>query len=526
MKILTTIFITFSIALAGSASAFQDASAEDSGQQASNATFDDAVGVAQKRLEDSLQELSALRKRIAEESIPLSRELNQLQAEYEALQDEYREVDRIKDSRSLDIIRLTEEIQRREDQGVYLSNLLGKFITDWAAGLPISEKQRYNGPVDLASNAGDDDSLSRDQVYDIQGDVVQLAIDRIDDVFGGTRFEGQALNPQGEMRTGAFLVVGPAQFFRSSDGSMTGPVEQQINSGEPSVVSYTTPEQAEGAGIVINNARGSLPLDATLGNARVMEEIQETVIEHILKGGVVVWPILALGAAAILAAFLKWIGLVTIPRPGKRSLEALMTAVREHREEAALEAARAIRGPIGAMLVSGVKHIHEPKDLIDEIMFEKILVTRLRVQRFLPFIAICAAASPLLGLLGTVVGIIETFKMITLFGTGNVQTLSGGISQALITTEIGLIVAIPALLLHSFLSRQAKGVTDRMEQAAISFVNTVAVANPETSRSRRASDDDSSEAEGSGKNDARKALADLLRPILDEPKSPPAGAGG
>ena len=66
MKILTTIFITFSIALAGSASAFQDASAEDSGQQASNATFDDAVGVAQKRLEDSLQELSALRKRIAD----------------------------------------------------------------------------------------------------------------------------------------------------------------------------------------------------------------------------------------------------------------------------------------------------------------------------------------------------------------------------------------------------------------------------------------------------------------------------
>jgi len=85
------------------------------------------------------------------------------------------------------------------------------------------------------------------------------------------------------------------------------------------------------------------------------------------------------------------------------------------------------------------------------------------------FVALC----PLLGLLGTVTGIINTFKLITVFGTGDVKTLSGGISEALITTEFGLIVAIPSLLLHALLSRKARGIVDQMEKYSVAFVNQV-----------------------------------------------------
>ena len=126
------------------------------------------------------------------------------------------------------------------------------------------------------------------------------------------------------------------------------------------------------------------------------------------------------------------------------------------------------------MLAVGVKHIKEPRELIEEAMYETVLRTKLKVQRFLPFIAICAASAPLLGLLGTVTGIINTFKMITVFGSGDVKSLSGGISEALITTKFGLIVAIPSLLLHAFLSRKAKGVTDNMEATGVTFINEVA----------------------------------------------------
>jgi len=125
------------------------------------------------------------------------------------------------------------------------------------------------------------------------------------------------------------------------------------------------------------------------------------------------------------------------------------------------------------MLTAGVEHLREPRELIEEVMYETVLTTKLKLQSFLPFIAICAASAPLLGLLGTVTGIINTFKLITVFGSGDVKSLSGGISEALITTKFGLIVAIPSLLIHAFLSRSAKTITDRMEKAAVAFINQV-----------------------------------------------------
>jgi biopolymer transport protein ExbB len=111
--------------------------------------------------------------------------------------------------------------------------------------------------------------------------------------------------------------------------------------------------------------------------------------------------------------------------------------------------------------------------LIEEVMYEHVLATRLKLGRMLPFIALTSSSAPLLGLLGTVTGIMNTFTLMTVFGTGDIKTLSSGISEALITTEYGLYVAIPSLLLFAFLSRKAKTVIDEMEKAAVAFVNQV-----------------------------------------------------
>ena len=89
-----------------------------------------------------------------------------------------------------------------------------------------------------------------------------------------------------------------------------------------------------------------------------------------------------------------------------------------------------------------------------------------RLNRGLPTLAIFAAVSPLLGLLGTVTGMIETFQVITLFGAGDPRLMSGGISQALITTQLGLAVAIPLLLLHSFLQGRANSLIAWLDQTA------------------------------------------------------------
>ena len=89
----------------------------------------------------------------------------------------------------------------------------------------------------------------------------------------------------------------------------------------------------------------------------------------------------------------------------------------------------------------------------------------------IPFIAVVAATAPLMGLLGTVTGMIKTFKLITVFGTGDARSLSSGISEALVTTEFGLCVAIPALIIHALLLRRTKGVLASMEQTAVAFKN-------------------------------------------------------
>jgi len=91
----------------------------------------------------------------------------------------------------------------------------------------------------------------------------------------------------------------------------------------------------------------------------------------------------------------------------------------------------------------------------------------------LPIIAVTAATSPLLGLLGTVSGMIATFNLITLFGSGDPKPLAGGISEALVTTLFGLVVAIPALILHAFLSRRSQGIVQTTERLGLSFVNAL-----------------------------------------------------
>jgi len=84
-----------------------------------------------------------------------------------------------------------------------------------------------------------------------------------------------------------------------------------------------------------------------------------------------------------------------------------------------------------------------------------------------------ASIAPLLGLLGTVTGMINTFHTITYFGTGDAKMMSGGISEALITTMLGLAVAIPIMFCHTLISRSVENIIAQMEEKAVSFINTI-----------------------------------------------------
>ncbi|OPX41358.1 MAG: hypothetical protein B1H13_02540 [Desulfobacteraceae bacterium 4484_190.3] len=95
------------------------------------------------------------------------------------------------------------------------------------------------------------------------------------------------------------------------------------------------------------------------------------------------------------------------------------------------------------------------------------------IRRYLSVIAVLAAVSPLFGLLGTVTGMITTFDVITLFGTGNAKAMAGGISEALITTQSGLLVAIPGLFMSAFLVRRADSLENRLDELVMTLKRNI-----------------------------------------------------
>lgn len=443
---------------------------ETAGAQAPTTAFDSARASVEGQLEQAVNELNTFRQQVTDEKLPLNRKLSELEAELTRVREEFKTTARKLDSSSLALSNLTGDIQRLTDQQRYLSGLLADYIRKFESNLHIAELDLYQEPLSAAQLAPDNANLGPLEVFRAQVGLVSASMGRLEQALGGVRYEGSAVDATGVVRQGSFVQIGPVVLFRSADGQAVGTVEERLGSQEPTIFPFSDPIDVADAGNLVATLRGRMPFDPTMGNAHKMEQTEETLVEHILKGGPVMWPILGLAAAALLVALYKWLHLAFQQAPSKAKVAEVIAAVSQG-ETVLREKVAAIKGPVGRMLSIGVEHMREPRELVEEAMYETVLTTKQRLNGLLPFVAIAASSAPLLGLLGTVTGIINTFKRITVFGSGDVKSLSGGISEALITTEWGLIVAIPALLIHAFLSRKARGIVGGMEATAVSFVN-------------------------------------------------------
>lgn len=422
-------------------------------------------------LRASLDALAELRRDIADEKIPLSRELHDLENRQIDARNEYETVKRSLDRGQSKMNNLRTEFTLREQERTYIANLLDEYIRNLETRLHIAELPRYREDIEAARLAPENANLEPKEIFARQVALVDGSVERLEDMLGGARFEGRAAGEDGLVKPGVFVLLGPVAYFASDDGSLAGVAEQRLGSMEPAVAPFAEPGNVRLARDLVKSGKGTMPFDGSLGDARRVEEMQQTLGEHISKGGVVMIPILGLAAAALLVVVVKGVELSRVRVPQRAQVQRLLQAVGQGDHEDARTAARTLPGPAGVMLSAGTAQLDAPKDLIEEVMFEKLLETRTRLQRALPFIAVAAASAPLLGLLGTVTGIINTFELLSVYGTGDVKTLSAGISEALVTTEFGLIVAIPALIAHAFLSRRTKVITDRMEQLAIAFMS-------------------------------------------------------
>ena len=128
------------------------------------------------------------------------------------------------------------------------------------------------------------------------------------------------------------------------------------------------------------------------------------------------------------------------------------------------------RNPLGRVLQVQQENRSQDVETLQHKLDEAILKELPGIERGINALAVIAAIAPMLGLLGTVTGMIQTFESITLFGSGDPRYLSGGISQALVTTEIGLVVAVPIILLHSVVSARGNRIVQVLDEQSAGLI--------------------------------------------------------
>ncbi len=198
---------------------------------------------------------------------------------------------------------------------------------------------------------------------------------------------------------------------------------------------------------------------------------EKTISDTVEGGGTIGYIILALGAFGLLLLLFRVLNLLRAGSNVYQISDIVVEKVESGQGHEALEAIKGYEGSTARVIKSALRNINKNREHVEDIIMENILNESSQIDRFGNFVLVIAAVAPLMGLLGTVTGMIETFDVITEFGTGDPKLLSGGISAALVTTMLGLIVAIPLLLLGNLLSGWAQSIKDSMEQSALHIVN-------------------------------------------------------
>jgi biopolymer transport protein ExbB len=193
--------------------------------------------------------------------------------------------------------------------------------------------------------------------------------------------------------------------------------------------------------------------------------------DFVVKGGVLMIPI-ALCSIIALAIFLERLWSLrkskVIPRDFLIEIEDL---IRREKIPEAVTRCRRDNSSMANIIVAGIRNFGKRREIVKESIEEIGRKEAATLERYINVVGTIAAISPLLGLLGTVFGMIKAFNVISIQGVGNPSSLAGGISEALITTAAGLVVAIPTFVLYRYLANKADALIVEMEEHSIRMVD-------------------------------------------------------
>jgi biopolymer transport protein ExbB len=438
-------------------------------------SFDEAMhreaAVYRDRQREAAEALQRVRDRVATEKVPLLRDIREAQDRLLQAQTETRRIETDDEHAAEQRRHLVKEIDDFARSAMYVQTLAHDALKATQDALPPGEPPasvEQLGARLQALEAATPANRTQSAV-----DAADALLTRLERSLGGRTAPGKSLLAgDNELRSGTFVFLGPETYFRSDDGMAFGLARRREGSAYPTT--FPAPGwKSTAADALFASGQGDMPLDASGGKALRLAETKGSVWDHVKKGGLVAFAILAAGLASLVMIIQKSVEILRLKAPRPELLRGFFSCVSKGEINQAQAIATSVPGAMGELLRAGLAEHDSPKAVVEEVLDSILLEQRLRYERRLPLLAVIATAAPLMGLLGTVVGMVRTFALITVFGTGNAGKLSSGISEVLVATELGLLVAIPTLVAHGFLAHRIHKHLAVLEKAALEFVTAL-----------------------------------------------------
>jgi len=427
-----------------------------------------------ERTRQAAEELNGARERIAAEKAPLLRRMRAAEDRIIAAESETTRWQTQQDNAADERRRLLRDFDALRKTSGYITTLAHDSLKAAVDGLAPGEEQGWGERLEALRGKLADASGAPDSRAAV--DAMAELLDRTRQQLGGYAAPGRATaDADNQVLDGTFAFVGPETFYRSRDGARIGAVRPRSGATYPILYALADWKPAEAAAFFAGEP-AEIVADASGGKALRLREISGSFADHVRKGGLVAYAIIVVGLFALALALKKIHDLRQMAVSDAAAVRIFLGRI----ADGATSEAQAGLGALGVttreLFAAGLQHLHEPKALLEERLQAVLLGQRLHYERRLPLLAVIATAAPLMGLLGTVMGMVKTFALITVFGTGNAAKLSSGISEVLVATELGLIVAIPALVAHGFIAHRLQRNLAFLERQALEFVTAVEVA--------------------------------------------------
>lgn len=430
--------------------------------------IDTSMKTLHEDVKNATKKLHEIYQNIEHEKLPCVQKINSLEQAVIRLRKTYEEENRNSSYLENERNELAEKNEMLENEFRLSEGILLEYRKDLIKVMSFQEELHLNKTFKIIDAFFE--SESKDAFSNVFHELIKLLRLRLKSCSGLKIFEGKCMDFKGNVLTGKYFLTGPLSYFLSDDQKYSGITDTIPDKSYPSIIQSVNAKKIHS---LSNFKETKIPVLLKQNNSSRLTS--KGLLKHIRSGGILMIPILGLGVICIMVSLWKLIVFSQLKITMDPFLPSIISMIQEGKQEEAKSFIQKLGSPLGPVLKEGIENYQSSRGELEEVMHEKILLQIPFFEKGLQILSVSAAASPLLGLLGTVTGMIHTFNLVTIYGSGKASLLSEGISEALITTEFGLLVAIPALLVHAYFARKVKLLIHTLDHSAIAFINGVKI---------------------------------------------------